>query len=197
MASISDLALVKNSAISLDALSPKQRRNASLVLVAILALYGISYMRDPSGGHLIDGINLAIHETGHLIFAPFGDFLAALGGTLFQLIVPGVFCFYFARRGERLGAAVCLWWVAVNCWNIAVYVADSRTLELELVGGGEHDWNFLLSEVGLLRSDQGIARVWNATGFILYVIALALGVRAALAPHVAQSDRDALAETPR
>ena len=188
---------MKNSGISQDALSPIQRRNASLALVAVLALYGISYMRNPSDGHLIDGINLAIHETGHIVFAPFGEYITALGGTLFQLSIPAAFCYYFARRRERLGAAVCLWWIAVNCWNIAVYVADSRTLELELVGGGEHDWNYLLSEVGLLRSDQGIARLWNAAGFILYVIALALGVRAAVAPSVVASRAEALAETPR
>jgi len=39
---------------------------------------------------------------------------------------------------------VALWWVAQNLWNISVYVKDARAEELPLVGGGEHDWNYLL-----------------------------------------------------
>ena len=150
--------------------------------MAALALYGIAYMRNPMGGHLIDGVDLAIHETGHLVFAPFGEIITALGGTLFQLIVPAIFCAYFLRRGDHLGAAVSLWWVAQNCWNISVYVADARAMQLPLVGGGEHDWAFLLAEADLLRSDQGLARLWHAVGTILFLTAIGAGVRAALRP---------------
>ena len=39
-------------------------------------------------------VDLAIHETGHLVFAPFGEIITALGGTLFQLL-PGL-----SRRGS-------------------------------------------------------------------------------------------------
>jgi hypothetical protein len=161
-------------------LSPDARRNLGLALMAALAIYGVAYMRDPGGGHLIDAINLAIHETGHLVFAVFGEVIAALGGTLFQLIIPLTFCVYFLRRGDRLGAATCLWWTAINCFNISVYVADARSQELDLVGGGEHDWAFLLGEWGLLQSDHGIARAWRAVGFVLFLVAIAAGIRAAV-----------------
>lgn len=176
-------------------LTPENRRRLSLALMAVLALYGISRMRNAAEGSVVDAVDLAIHETGHLVFGFFGEIIAAAGGTLFQLIVPAVFCAYFYRRRDRLGAAVCLWWVAQNCWNIAVYVADARAQELPLVGGGEHDWAFLLGELGLLRNDQGIARMWNALGFGLFVVAIFMGTRAALNPPSPLADEADTAET--
>ena len=164
---------------------PALARNARLLLLGLLALYGIAYMRDPGGGHLIDGIDLAIHETGHLVFAPFGEVIQFAGGTLFQLIVPLVFLAYFLRfapRRDRFAASVMLWWVAVNLWNIAVYMADARTQELPLVGGGEHDWAYLFGRFGLLNQDTAIARSVRALGALLFLIALVRGYLAATRP---------------
>ena len=112
---------------------------ARLALTIALALYGIPSLLHPDAGRLLDSVDLAIHETGHLVFGPFGEVIGFAGGTLFQLIVPMAFVVYFFRRGDRHAATVPLWWVAQNCWNISVYVADARTQELPLVGGGEHD----------------------------------------------------------
>ena len=39
---------------------------------------------------LFDGINLGIHEGGHLLFRPFGEFLCIADGTICQLAAPGV-----------------------------------------------------------------------------------------------------------
>ncbi len=160
-------------------------RTARLALLALLAIYGFAYLRDPGAGHLIDGIDLAIHETGHLVFAPFGEFVQFAGGTLFQLIVPGLFLAYFLRfapRRDEFAAAVIVWWLAVNLWNIAVYAGDARTQELPLVGGGEHDWAYLLGRTGLLRHDAGVAGSFRAVGVLLYLAALAWGWRATMAP---------------
>src|SRR5690242_2344215 len=95
------------------------RRIARVVAVTILALYGIAILRDP-GFTLIDNVNLPIHETGHLVFGAFGELVTALGGTLFQLIVPAVFVGYFLKRRDQFAASIALWWVAENFWNIAV-----------------------------------------------------------------------------
>ena len=81
-------------------------------LLAFLAVYGFVIMRDPDYFGLLDNVDLAIHETGHLVFAPFGEWMTAFGGTLFQLVVPLTFVGYFLRRGEWFGGSVCLWWVA-------------------------------------------------------------------------------------
>ena len=171
-------------------MSPRTLRLARLGLLVFLALYGVASLRTPGEGRLLDGIDLAIHETGHLVFAPFGEVFTALGGTLFQLIVPALFVGYFLRRGERFGAAVCLWWVAQNCWNISVYVADARAQELPLVGGGEHDWAYLLAEAGWLTRDVALARAIKGVGVLVFLIALALGLLAALAPPATEREAD-------
>ena len=148
-----------------------------------LAAYGVASLRTPDAGRLLDGVDLAIHETGHIVFSPFGDIVTALGGTLLQLLLPAAFVVHFLRRRDRLGAAVCLWWVAQNCWNISVYVADARAQELPLVGGGEHDWAYLLGEAGWLARDAAIARGVHATGVAIFVAAIALGLTTVLEPR--------------
>jgi hypothetical protein len=151
-----------------------------MALTIILALYAIPLMRHPESGGFLDGIDLAIHETGHIVFGPFGEVIGFAGGTLFQLIVPAVFVSYFVRRGDRHAATVPLWWIAQNLWNISVYVRDARVQELPLVGGGEHDWAFLLGHFGLLAHDQGIGRSVHAVGTLIGLVAVAAGVLFAL-----------------
>lgn len=127
-------------------------------LLTALTLWGLHDLMRPGSFSLIDGVDLAVHETGHLVFAPFGEWITVAGGTLMQLLMPAAFVTYFARRGDAYAASVALWWVAQSCGNVATYVADARAQELPLVGGGEHDWAYLLGSTGLLQHDAGIAR---------------------------------------
>jgi hypothetical protein len=144
----------------------------------VLAIYGWWCLRSPASYRWLDSLDLAIHETGHLVFAFGGEMLMLLGGTLLQLIVPLVFVVALWRTGDRHGASVPLWWLGQNCWNISVYVKDARTQELPLVGGGEHDWGTMLGELGWLSHDQAIGRGVYLAGVLLYVAALVLGWRA-------------------
>lgn len=153
------------------------QRRVRVLLTAGLALYGIPCLFRPGTGRLLDGVDLAIHETGHLVFAPFGEFMGFLGGTLFQLAFPIAFVVYFWRRSDRHAASVALWWVAQNCWNVSVYVADARAQELPLVGGGEHDWAYLLGRLGLLTYDKALALDVRLIGAAIYAYAVVAGFR--------------------
>jgi hypothetical protein len=144
-------------------------------LTAILAAYGLYYLVVPSHYGLLDNVDLAIHETGHIVFGPFGEFIGALGGTLLQLLFPLGFVWYFLRQGDRHAATVAAWWVAQNCWNIAVYVQDARAQELPLVGGGEHDWAYLLGELNLLSSDHTIGQLVRFSGILIFLYAIMRG----------------------
>jgi hypothetical protein len=64
-----------------------------------------------------------------------------------------------------------------NCLNIARYVADARAMELPLVGGGEHDWNYLLSVWGALPRDTQIAHDIRFVGAIVAATAVWIGWR--------------------
>jgi hypothetical protein len=122
-------------------------------------------------------LDLAIHETGHLVFAVGGELLTLLGGTLLQLIVPAAFAVALWRRSDAHGATVPLWWLGQNCWNISVYIRDARAQELPLVGGGEHDWAILLDQVGWLERDQALGRAVFLVGAVLYAISVVAGWR--------------------
>ena len=154
-------------------------RVARFALTAALAIYGFVSLSSSGTYRLIDNVDLAIHETGHLVFGPFGEFIGALGGTLFQVIVPTVFVVYFVRQRDRHAASVALWWVAQNFWNISVYVRDARSRLLPLVGGGEHDWAYLLWRLGSLEHDQGIARWVHAIGVLIFIISVWWGLTTA------------------
>ena len=69
-----------------------------------------------------------------------------------------------------------------NCWNISVYIKDARAQELPLVGGGEHDWTFLLGQWGWLAQDQAIGGAVYLLGALFYGASVILGWRFAI-PH--------------
>ena len=142
-------------------------------------MYGWICLRNPAEYRWLDSLDLAIHETGHLVFAFGGEFLTLLGGTLFQLIVPAALVAALWRQGDRHGATVPLWWLGQNCWNISVYVRDARAQELPLVGGGEHDWALMLAELDWLQRDQTIGGWVFLAGVLLYGAAIVIGWRAA------------------
>ncbi len=147
-------------------------RRGRAVLTLVLAIYGYVCLRNPGEYRWLDSLDLAIHETGHLVFIVGGETLTILGGTLFQLIVPAAFVVALWRAGDRHGATVPLWWLGQNCWNISVYIRDARAQELPLVGGGEHDWAALLGQWGLMTRDGAIADTVHLIGVIIYLVAI-------------------------
>lgn len=149
-----------------------------LVLTLALAAYGVVILSHPEHFRLLDNVDLAIHETGHLVFGPFGEFIGFLGGTLFQLIMPAAFVFHFVRQGDRHAASITLWWFAQNLWNVSVYVRDARSQLLPLVGGGQHDWRYLLGRTDLLLYDQQIAGAIHFAGVLIFGAAIFWGLLA-------------------
>ncbi len=129
-------------------------------------------------------INLPFHEAGHIIFSLFGNFIASLGGSLGQILIP-VICLtvLLIKTRDTFGASVTLWWTGENFIDLAPYINDARSLTLPLLGGnvghsspyGFHDWEFLLTETGLLQYDQIIARLAFITGSILIIISFIWG----------------------
>lgn len=157
---------------SVQTLSPSTRLRLRQALVLGIGVYGIVCLRTPGTYRLLDNVDLAIHETGHLVFAPFGELVAVFGGTLMQLIMPLAFVVSFWRRKDHFAASIVLAWVAQNLWNISVYVADARAQELPLVGGGEHDWAFILGHYAMLQHDESIARAVHFAGVAIFALAM-------------------------
>lgn len=132
-------------------------------------------MRRDDVYQLLDHVDLAIHEAGHVIFGPLGEFAGIAGGSLLQILVPAAFVLWFVAVQQRYAAFVVLFWVAQSLFNVARYIADARARELPLVGGeyAIHDWSWMLSRMHLLTHDTDIAAgVRMLAGLIWFAAAL-------------------------
>ena len=153
-----------------------QRDPFKLIVAVIASLYFFWCAYDPYQWHLIDGVNLLIHEAGHIIFSALGEFLMIAGGSLLQIIMPAIFVGYFSYQRQLFSAALVLFWVGESILNVSVYAGDSLALQLPLLGGPDtvHDWNYLLSSTGLLQHTAAIAGGIRLLG-TLVVIAASVG----------------------
>lgn len=146
-----------------------------LMLVAALFIFYLRWLRIDNYFSWLDYINLAFHEAGHLFLGFFGRFIMMLGGTLFQLLMPAVCAVHLWRRGSRLGWQLCVFWLGESLLNISIYAGDAIAQALPLVGGGEHDWTYLLTETGLIAHTPAVSKVIFLAGsavsfFALYLI---------------------------
>jgi len=119
----------------------------------------VVFRSEPGFVWLLDHANLLFHEAGHPLFGLVSSRLEPYGGTIGQLVFPAVLAVSFFRKGQPLGFAAAVIWFFENLLNVARYVADARSLQLPLVGGGDHDWNTILSRWGLLQYDKRFASI--------------------------------------
>jgi hypothetical protein len=159
-----------------------------LLFSSALIAWGLKFILTPlesnyAGESFMHLINLPFHEAGHLIFSPFGRFIGVSGGSLMQLLVPLV-CFltFLIKTRDTFAASVALWWLGESLMDLAPYINDARYLKLVLLGGvtgrdvaDYHDWEFILSHLGLLEYDHFFADAAQITGALLLIIAFIWG----------------------
>lgn len=160
-----------------------------LIVFVVTIFLGIKCIVSPiesnyAGNSLLHLVNLPFHETGHIVFRPFGSFITSLGGTISQLTMP-IICFsvLLLKTRDTFGSSVTLWWFGENFFDIAPYVNDARSLSMPLVGGnfghsspyGFHDWEYLLTESGLLQYDHFLAKSFLAIGTVILIISFLWG----------------------
>ena len=129
-------------------------------------------------------VNLPFHEAGHIIFRPFGAIIHSLGGSLGQLLMPLVcFAVFLLMTRDQFAASFCVWWLGENFLDMAPYINDARSLSLPLLGGnvgysspyGFHDWEFILTELGLARYDHFLAGCSWVIGSFFMIISFVWG----------------------
>jgi len=150
-----------------------------LMLLLVLAWSWYNHLKDPRYQSVFFGLNFGIHELGHFVFAPLGQFMMILGGSLFQCLVPLIGLAMFLYQGDRFGVAFSFGWEATNIYYVATYTADARAMKLPLLTpfGKEayHDWNWLLSRTGLLKQDILIASAFRILASLCMIICLFYG----------------------
>ena len=150
-----------------------------LPLLAYAAWLTVRFALDLNYQPVFDALNLGIHELGHVLFQPLGAFLGIAGGSLLQIIVPVGSMFMFYRQRDFFAMTFCFAWLGMNLFDVAIYVADARSMSLPLVspfaGDPIHDWNYLLRRMGLLKQDAVLAFLLRAAGFVCMGAFLWLG----------------------
>lgn len=158
------------------------------MLFLILFLWGFKFFFAPiednyPGTSFLHLVNLPFHEAGHVIFGFFGEFIAKLGGSLAQLIMPLICLFTFLiKMRDPFAASVTLWWFGESFMDLAPYINDARALNLILIGGvtGKdvpdfHDWEYILGRLNLLPYDHFLAGMANALGIACMLTAYLWG----------------------
>ena len=156
---------------------------ARVALLLVFTLWGLrliwlDFRSGEMGSSFLHGPLLVFHEAGHVIFRLFGEFIAILGGTLGQLLMPAILCgAMLVRNRDPFGAAIGLWLVGVSLLDVAPYVYDALHPQLVLLGGhtgeeGGHDWIYLLGETGLLKRAQGLGWLVHKVGAGVVLLSL-------------------------
>jgi hypothetical protein len=146
---------------------PASRLWGRMALIAGLLMFYLQWFRTANYFSFLDWVNLAFHEAGHVFLGFFGRFITTLGGTIFQLLIPALCLLHFRRKGSNLGWQLCLFWIGENLLNVSIYAADAINQDLPLVGGGVHDWTYLLTETGLIAHTGGVGRFIFILGSIV------------------------------
>lgn len=131
------------------------------------------------GGSFLHNANLPFHEFGHILFAPFGRFLAILGGSLFQVLMPlGLMLAFIIARRDNFAASVMLWWSGQNFIDVSPYIADAPYRDIPLIRGideSHHDWGNLLGMADALGQAESLARLAFGCGVVLMLLSFVWG----------------------
>jgi hypothetical protein len=148
-----------------------------IALLAALAWGDVRTLLDSETWNVFAGLTLAVHEGGHLLFGPFGQWLMIAGGSLTQILAPLVAALLLFRQGDRYGVAIVGTWLAYSLTNLAEYVGDARAMALQLVGFSDdpiHDWHYLLNSMHLLPYDTRLALLVRDLAWATLLASLAL-----------------------
>jgi hypothetical protein len=166
-----------------------------LAIAILLTVYFLWIAATPMEGSFLDLVDLPIHETGHLLFRPFGEFMMVAGGSILQVVFPAVFVGYFVWHFKYYSAAITLFWVGQSIINVYIYAADAQVMQIVLLGGltgsegSFHDWNFMLDRLGLLESTKMISGLIRAVGTLTIIAAAILSIYYSFVPPADDFDQ--------
>jgi hypothetical protein len=148
------------------------------------------FAEDTRVSNFFSGLDLGIHELGHIIFSPFGDFIHIAGGCLFQCIFPILWLVSLHFKKWYFASAMCWCWLGMNLFDVGAYAADARARLLPLSVGPAgiseqgsdesydkaHDWYQMLSRTHHLNWDLAIGHIFRVAGTVSFIIGLSIGL---------------------
>ena len=143
------------------------------IFTTLTCAYFWYYAKTYQEWHFIDTVNLIFHEAGHTIFFFLGNFLQVVAGSATQILIPLLISIYFFYKNEKLNGSIIMLWVGQNVLNVSLYIGDAALMQLELLGGDAvvHDWNYILTTLGLIRYTNIIASISFIIGICIIIVA--------------------------
>jgi len=143
---------------------------------------------------IFDWVDLGIHELGHMVVMAGPRMLYFLAGSLAQVAFPAGLAVYFLwRQHDKAAGGFCLAWAGTSMWDVSVYIADAPVQALPLIGGGTHDWAYLLGPQGWDAIDGAgsISGFVDATGMAVAITGIGMALWPAVrhATEVVRFDR--------
>jgi len=134
----------------------------------ILVILTIMLLTNPRPNFpLLDDINLLIHQSGHIFFNTFGEFVGVLGGPLMQLLVPLGFIICFKYAKQILAMTFAMFWLGESLINVSIYIKDARTMLLPPAHGELRDWYLILGQMQMLPADQILGNLVRIAGILI------------------------------
>lgn len=131
--------------------------------------------------NIISAFDLGIHELGHFLFIPFGEFMTILGGSLFQVLFPLAWLGVALHKRWLFAATMILVWTGLSVIDVSIYAADAEVRLLPLVTLGSnydeaHDWYQILTRLDMLEHTDMVACAIRGVGILCAFGGLLLGV---------------------
>ena len=124
-------------------------------------------------------LNIASHESGHVLFRPFGELTMLIMGSGFEVLFPlSVGAVFLLGKRDLVATAVCWGWAASALASAATYIADADDGQLALLGAtgpdAAGDWERILGEEFLdkVYLADSIAGAVRTLGYVLWFVAL-------------------------
>lgn len=124
-------------------------------------------------------IEFGVHEASHLVTMFFPQIISALAGSVGEILFTVLIVAVAIKQKSYFAAVFGLLWVALAFNSVGRYISDAQEQLIPLVGPSSvviHDWNYILSEWGLLAMDDAIGSSVRMIGNVIGVVGLLWGI---------------------
>jgi hypothetical protein len=151
--------------------------------VLLIAVWGWFALVENDQTPVFGYFNIAVHETGHVLFRPFGELTMLIMGSGFEVLFPFlVGVAFLVVKKDLVATSICFGWAASALASAATYIADADDGRLALLGAtgpdAAGDWERILGAEffdKVFLADR-IAAIVRTAGFVLWFVALGIAV---------------------
>lgn len=124
---------------------------------------------------LFHSLDLLVHEAGHFFFQFFGRTMMIAGGSLLQILLPGIVAWSALTWGSRAGFQLGMFWLGQCLIDVSIYAADAEARAIPLIGNlsrDHHDWYNLLQPIGWLEHAEAVGMAFVVAALLMWAVGL-------------------------